>query len=301
MAQRNDVRALPALFRLSIAFSPLADVLTGYAVGAHFSSTPLTWNARVLFACLASIAAFCFGAGLNDFVDRQRDQKDAPGRPLPSGRITPRVALGASSSMAVLALVFAFLAGYATFCAMALVLALILSYDFLTKTRALPGVINLGCIRGADLWVGVTLGDGSLLDGWSPSLDHYAPLLVLVLYACYGMALSWVALAERGGETVNPRIPAWTACGIALLPVVNLAGRTNLIPACFIWAVLALPVFRFFEQGRKDAEHLVGHLVAGFFLLGAILVLGLDHPLLCIFLWFLFFLSRFLSRRFPPA
>lgn len=278
------------LYRLSIAFSPVADVLAGHAISTP-AEEPLVLDVRVVAACLASSLAFCFGVSLNDLVDRCKDEKLAPSRPIPSGQITPRAALIASLLPAMLSLVLAWWVGPRTLIAMTAVLLLAALYNLLSRRSDAAGVINLGAIRAADLFVGTTI----------VSSVAATPVVALAVYGLYGCALSVLALAERFQKNLDIRWPAAAVALIAFLPTVKCAVSGYAVPAIILWLILVLPMYRHVSLQEQRIETLVGHLVSGFFLLAALFALSGDRIGLCIFLWISYFLSRTLSRWFPPS
>lgn len=74
---------------------PLNGAIAGASalVGAAISGRPLAaWPA--VGAAVASLAVASGANALNDFFDRGIDRTNRPGRPIPSGRVSPRVALG---------------------------------------------------------------------------------------------------------------------------------------------------------------------------------------------------------------
>jgi 4-hydroxybenzoate polyprenyltransferase len=303
MVRRLPFPAYARLFRLSIAFTPLADVVTGCAAFLPEDS-PLPPADRLAAAGSASMCLFCFGVALNDYLDRKRDRDLAPDRPIPSGMLTPRAALAAAAVMAAAALGLGALAGPLTLGALALVLLLVLWYNLGARRTDGLGVIVLGMIRSADLLVGASLAlaDHTPSSWWTGPGSGLPPGFILILYGAYGAVLSTVALGERGQRRFDLRIPALAAALIALVPALAVPARGALPPALVLWLVLALPIYRFFSaEKRAGPERLVGHLVSGFFLLGALVVLGKDRPIVCALLWGGYFLSRALSRAFPPA
>jgi 4-hydroxybenzoate polyprenyltransferase len=283
----NAVSGYARLYRLSIAFTPVADVLAGLAVATPAGEEPVL-DARLAAACLAASMAFCFGVSLNDYLDRRKDAELAPSRPLPSGLIAPGRALIASLVPAALALALAWWVGARTGLAMTVVLLLAALYNLLTRKSDAAGVINLGAIRGADLCVGMTLASG---------ISWNAP----VIYGLYGCALSAAALGERGQRKVDLRWPAAAIALVAAAPAVRCVVNGQAAPGIILWLILMLPVYRHITQRLEPAEALVGHLVSGYFLLAALLALSHGRVGICIFLWIAYFVSRALSRWFPPS
>ena len=298
----SRLRAYAALFRVSGAVTPAADVVTGYLCipgpGGH--SVPYLSLAA---ACLASMAVFCAGAALNDLTDRDRDAHSAPHRPLPSGALTPSAARYAVLAAGSIALLLAAMVGTATLGATAFVLALCGVYDGWNRVRASVGLVLLALIRAADLLVGASLhlsrtGIEGLFRTQGPGVP--APW-VLVLYGAYALALSLTALSERGERRPTP-LPAILAV-LAVVPAAFAAWRAgHPVPAGVLLGCLGLPVYAHFTgQNASRTERLVGHFVSGYFLTGALFVLARGRIGACAFLWAGYFLSRALSRAFPAG
>lgn len=303
MGARSPLAAYSRLFRLSIAFTPIADVVTGFVASVETTGPFHLFNLRLAFACLASMSVFCFGTSLNDFLDRRKDSDLAPLRPIPSGGIAPRAALTASMFMAISALVFGLLAGYRSFAAIVLVLLLAAAYNLYSRRWDWLGVLNLGCIRAADLLVGFFLNDTASFTylEWHWGESGLPFILLVVLYGGYGISLSTVALAERDQKKLNVRIPAYLALALAFVPAVSAFLKGHAVLAALLWVLLALPVLIPYTPIRLRPERLVGHLVSGFFLVGGLFVLDAGHTMGCLILTLFFLLSKNLARMFPPS
>jgi len=83
--------AVPGILRLSrisIAFTPAADVTLGYACALAWQTELRPHTAALLTGCVVSSLIFASAVAVNDIVDEEKDRRSAPGRPLPSGSIT---------------------------------------------------------------------------------------------------------------------------------------------------------------------------------------------------------------------
>jgi hypothetical protein len=248
------------------------------------------------------MAIFCFGVALNDFLDQEKDARLAPERPIPSGSLSPAAALSASMAAAALALVLGALCGTRTFIALAVVLLLAASYDLLSRKSDLAGVLNLGCIRAADFYVGVTFVEPGQFSWWSwEDNTGLSPGIMMILYGAYATLLSIVALGERSQRKMDIRIPAAAAALVPVVPLIKAWTLGTGFAAVILWLVLALPVYRFFSSSSKRIEELVGHFVSGYFLVAASFAMAAERPWFCGGLWIAYFLSRWLSRGFPPS
>ena len=187
---------------------------------------------------IASIALYSFGMALNDLIDRRRDSQLAPGRPLPSGRISVRTARIVCFGLALIAL----LAGTAivvihpdqwlSLPILVVTLELIVFYDFAGKYLVAPGLITLGLVRG----VHAMIASPELAVPWHPlvlmvhvtalstvcyHLEGKRPRLTLRhwlavsggLAICIAAALA-VPLSRRGGSTMSLLTLLWVRPGL---------------------------------------------------------------------------------------
>jgi 4-hydroxybenzoate polyprenyltransferase len=173
-------------------------------------------------AAAAAAATLLYAAGLllNDWADRDRDLRERPDRPLPSGRVRARAVPAAAAALAVAGLLCAALAGPAALAAAFVLLAAVLAYDLFTHNRAWAGVINMGLCRGLSVWLGAAAAGGAL------SARAAAAAAATALYI---MAVT--ALARR--ETVDGHpgaAAAWTPAAIfggGLLLAARAGGAAN--------------------------------------------------------------------------
>jgi len=293
------------LYRASIALTPAADVALGFAVMAAIPEAlrpvPPRWE-LLAPASLVSILVFCSAVSLNDLLDAEKDRRAAPNRPIPSGEVSRVAALAASAAAALLALGTGALLGLYPLLAAAVVLALTLSYNVLSRRIDSLGVVNLGLVRAADLLFGMVCA------GLPSYLEQGAltPVLIpAVLYALYVVFLSAVALEERREAPRRKRLILFSlmAVGVSLLFALRAAGgglaADGVIGLCLI--CLILPVALFFLQGEKPVEALVGHFISATFLLAAMTLSGKVDAAAGAGLLILFVISRLLAGRFPPS
>ena len=79
------------LVRLPAVLSVPGDVLVGAAVSGQMRDVPRTAGLVAASSCL-----YLAGMALNDYADREVDAVERPGRPIPSGRVSPRRSRSAS-------------------------------------------------------------------------------------------------------------------------------------------------------------------------------------------------------------
>lgn len=108
--QRGRVRAWFELVRLPNVFTALADILLGYFFTHAMYAVTDGWPTLVMLL-VSSAMIYMAGMALNDYFDRDVDALLRPGRPIPSGRVSPTAAARLGWSLLAIGLVAAVAAG----------------------------------------------------------------------------------------------------------------------------------------------------------------------------------------------
>ena len=195
------MRAYLRLVRFPLAFTAVADGWAGYWIGLP-ADAAVDWGT---LAALAGISA-CFymlGMALNDLADREQDRIHHPGRPIPSGRITPEQAAFLVLALAGAGLALlpnlpkqSFLAGIG-------LLLTILAYDLRAKRSAAFGSLAMGVCRFLNMYMGLSVH----------APDHMQPALILG---------TWVAIVTLVStlEEKDPRVFPIVRWGLlAIIPL----------------------------------------------------------------------------------
>lgn len=202
------------LLRLSLLPTAVADIAAGavWAQGGYRVSGLGIW-----MLMLASLCVYHGGMALNDWADRKEDASTRPGRPIPSGEVSPNAALAVGLVLLVLAPLLAFrvdrLCGFAILgvstCAAA--------YDFFGRGAWL-GPALLALCRAGNLGAGVLLGlrYSDTLVGGSVSLQPRLALLPLA-YGAYVFAVSRVGRLEDREELLGRRPVPWIVLASVVL------------------------------------------------------------------------------------
>ena len=149
---------------------------TGPAAAAVVCGAPSATAAKLF---LAGFLTYCAGAAFNDLLDREKDKKERPERPLPRGAVTP-------TSCAILVAAFfsaAILAGFSVSPKVGLwfagVCALAAGYDLLKGSLFLRFFL-MGASRGAN-WAAGLLACPTVILLWAPiAVFMWTELLVLL-------------------------------------------------------------------------------------------------------------------------
>jgi 4-hydroxybenzoate polyprenyltransferase len=188
-----------------------ADSLAGWVLVTGSLTGPRHWLPLVL----ASMVLYAAGTALNDVFDFEVDRMERPGRPLPSGRISRRVAAWLGATGLVLGPALAALSGSTASVIIAIILAgCILSYDAALKRTWLgPGF--MGACRGLNLLLGMT--HVSALGG---------PICWLATIA-FGTFVAGITVVSRSEVAGGSRPGVAAGVGIQNLAILALAAAAT--------------------------------------------------------------------------
>jgi 4-hydroxybenzoate polyprenyltransferase len=187
----------------------MADIFLGFSL-THESLSPV----RDLTALLgASCGLYLAGMVFNDFFDRELDARERPGRPIPSGRISPRAAALLASGLITLGSVCAAFVSLEAFEIALLLVVLILAYDGYLKQTAAGPVAMGGC-----RFLNVMLGASAAAGGTWASLQ----LFVASAMGIYVAGVTWFARQEAQRSARGQVAAAAATChaGIAGLAAI---------------------------------------------------------------------------------
>jgi 4-hydroxybenzoate polyprenyltransferase len=144
-----DAGAVAELVRLPAVLSVPGDVLVGAAVTGQMRDVPRTAGLVAASSCL-----YLAGMALNDYADREVDALERPGRPIPSGRVTPAFALGLAAALTAGGAAFAIAADGPRALKVVAPLALaVWGYDLALKPT-LAATPSMSACRGLDVVMG---------------------------------------------------------------------------------------------------------------------------------------------------
>ena len=136
------------LVRAPAALTVIGDTMAGgYAGGGRL-------RGRRWLLPLASVFLYSGGMALNDYADRKLDAVERPERPIPSGRIAPRRALGIAAACMAVGLGLAATGGGRRALTVAVPLVgAIVAYNTVFKDTAI-GPVSMAACRGLDVMMG---------------------------------------------------------------------------------------------------------------------------------------------------
>lgn len=172
--------------RMALVFTAISNGWAAMLLNSRATGEPITfWYAVAM--TVVSVGLYTFGMALNDLIDRRRDSQIAPGRPLPSGRMSVTTAHAICALLALVAIGGgAWLAvlhpgQWISLLIVLWTLVLIIFYDFAGKYLVAPGLIALGLIR----FFHATIPAPGLPIPWQPIL--LLAHVTILSTVCYGL------------------------------------------------------------------------------------------------------------------
>src|SRR5688572_18228245 len=143
--------ALAELVRAPAALSVPGDVVAGAAAAGVL-------DRRTAGLACASVCLYWAGMAANDWADRDLDAAERPDRPIPSGRVSARAALGVAAGLTAAGVAVAGAAGGRRALAVAAPLAAaVWAYDLRAK-NTVAGPFTMAACRALDVLLGASTG-----------------------------------------------------------------------------------------------------------------------------------------------
>lgn len=207
----TTVRDLVELVRAPAALTVPGDSLAGAAAAGW------PFGARTPALSLSSCCLYWAGMALNDYADRELDRTERPERPIPSGRVSPGLALGLAGGLTAAGLGLAGLAGGRRALAVAVPLAAaVWAYDLWLKSTP-AGPPGMAACRSLDVLLGAGAG----------GLRAAAPAALAV--GAHALAVTVVSRGEVSGGSPAVAVAALagtaTAATGAALAIRRAPGR----------------------------------------------------------------------------
>jgi hypothetical protein len=281
------------LVRAPAALTVPGDVVAGAAAAG--------WPFRAATPALAGSSACLYWAGmaLNDYADRDVDAVERPRRPIPSGRVTPRFALGLAAGLTAAGVGLAGLAGGRRALGVAVPLAAtVWAYDLVLKGTP-AGPAAMAAARGLDVLMGAGAGAGPL--------RRAVPAAALV--AAHTLSVTALSLREVAGA--DPRLPRVTLAATGVIgALAGVAGRGGSASQRLAGAALLAVYGATFgraqlaavrDPGPQQLQRAVGAGILGLMPLQAALAAGAGAPAAALPVVAAFPLARRLSRKVSPT
>lgn len=269
----GGLRPFLELTRAFLAPSAAADGFAGFAL-ASLALGLAPRPAAAAAAALSSALLYAAGAAANDFFDVAKDRVSAPGRPLPSGRISPRAAAIAAGALAASGAAIAWALGAAG--QAGAIIAAALLYDAGGKRVPVAGSLLLGACRAANLLLGAAAAAGG-----PAALGDRGVLGAAAAIGLYTCGITAASRAEDSGRR------GWFLLASGLVLAVPLAVALARPADPGVWIHAAAVALAAGGPLRADlrrdavpraAARFVARALGAIYLLDAALVLALGPP-----------------------
>lgn len=244
------VRPYLQLVRLPAVFTAMADIFLGFLlVRGGFDQAP------VVFGLLLAASSCLYMAGMvfNDVFDRETDARERPGRPIPSGRVPLRAAVGLGLLLVAVGLGAAAAAGFSSLLIAAGLVLGVFAYDGLLKRTPIGPLVMGGC-----RFLNVMLGASAAAEPW----DTRDPPQVYIAAALgtYIVGVTWFARQEATRSERRSLVGAMGIVNLGLAGLValvigtggGLGGRVEPMSALFPLAVIILVINRRLAAALAD-------------------------------------------------
>ena len=196
----SKIFAYLQLTRPANVVTAVADIWAGFAIAGAWDAMATNWIYgdqdywwNLLWLSLSTIGLYGGGVAFNDIADAELDAVERPERPIPSGRVSKKGAIGMASLLLLGGIACAFQVNiWAGGLAIA-VASCALLYDYWGKHQQVFGPINMGLCRSGNLLLGISVVPALLNTTW------YLGLLPLV----YVAAITIISRGEVHGKNRN--------------------------------------------------------------------------------------------------
>jgi 4-hydroxybenzoate polyprenyltransferase len=261
------------LVRLPNLFTLPSNVLVGYFM---VSSMAMTSYGQILLLVTISILLYCVGLILNDLCDYSIDKKERPDRPLASGKVSRRAAVGLVVTFSTLALALSFIINITTFVISSILLITIFAYDkILKKTPA--GPFTIGAARVMNVLLGASVDFGNI-----GSYPQYIILtFVLSMTFVYVSLIGFISRYEIHGFPKDSKlllIPAIVAAIIFLILLFSFAGLfkyESLIMLVFFSFIMGITFYKFQKNDSVGIQRIVKNMIMSIIVLDSTFLSGI--------------------------
>ncbi len=308
------------LLRVSLAPSAAADPFAGLVyASAGFPADPAAY-----WLIPASLGVYHGALALNDWNDREHDGRTRPGRPIPSGAVSPRAALALGIALIVAGIACAYLAAPASALWMGVVALLAVLYDVAGRGAWL-GPTLLGLCRAGNMGSGVfwVLSAGSTapltpVGGFCLVQSDERAFVPVAFYGLYVFVVSRLGRLEDGEDdrAIGNR-PAYllaaAASVLVALPIFS-CGPTPPLGRALSIAVASLGAFGLYRAAartsawtRADVERSMGLALRRLLVASAVVALlalrpgSWDGAISAALIVLGYPLAHALRRSFPPS
>jgi len=270
-----SVRDYLVLVRLPNLFTLPSNILVGIAAISSLAFT-LTSFIQFLLLVTISVLLYCVGIVLNDLYDFDIDKKERPNRPLPSGKISRRSAIGLVAIFSTLALILSLLVSFSTLVISSILFLAIFGYDkYLKNTHAGPFIIASARVMNILLGTSVSFR----------SVDSYSQIVtltfVLIITFVYVSLIGFISRYEVHGFSDNAKLllpPAIVAIVISSIILFSLMGffkLESLIILSLFSFIMLISFSRIYRRDSGRTQQIVRNMILSIIVLDSTFLTGI--------------------------
>jgi 4-hydroxybenzoate polyprenyltransferase len=236
----------------------------------------LTSYVQVLQLVTISILLYSVGLILNDICDYSIDKKERPDRPIASGKVSKRAAIGLVVIFSILALALSLIISISTFVISSVLLITIFGYDkFLKKTQA--GPFTIAAARVMNVLLGTSVDFANI--GSYPEFIILA--FVLTITFVYVSLIGFISRYEVHGFPKNSKlflIPAVVAAIIFLIvlfPYTGFFKYESLIILSFFSFIMGITFYKFQKKDSVGMQQIVKNMIMSIIVLDSTFLSGI--------------------------
>lgn len=273
------------LVRFPGIFTAFSNIFLGFFIYPEFV---VDWLA--LFPLLAT-SGFLFLAGmtLNDYFDYNTDKNERSNRPLPSGKISRKIALCLGLALLSAANISAFFVGFQAVMISVVMTILILAYDIKLKNIKILGILNLSSIR----FLNVILGSSAVI-------FTFEIVWISIPIAIFVAGISILAKTESSDYSRKAKIANLILVFFTIVYVVVLThdkGSSHWIILGAFVIVSYIPWMIFTEKSSKVTQKIVTIQLFSIPILDGILVMAFSNIVFAIVTISMIFPTYVISRK----
>ena len=270
-----SVRDYLVLVRLPNLFTLPSNILVG--IGA-ISSLAFTFASFTQFLLLVTISVllYCVGIVLNDLYDFDIDKKERPNRPLPSGKISRRSAIGLVAIFSTLALILSLLVSFSTLVISSILFLAIFGYDkYLKNTYA--GPFTIATARAMNILLGTSVS--------FRSVDSYSQIVtltfVLIITFVYVSLIGFISRYEVHGFSDNTKlllpqaIVAIVISSIILFSLMGFFKLESLIILSLFSFIMLISFSRIYRRDSGRTQQIVRNMILSIIVLDSTFLTGI--------------------------
>ncbi|TLX85275.1 MAG: hypothetical protein E6L01_06435 [Thaumarchaeota archaeon] len=261
------------LVRFPNLFTLPSNILVGFVIVSTLSQIVFV---QVLFVVTISILIYCVGIMLNDYFDFTIDKKERPDRPLPSGKISRKIAILLAFVFSILVLILSFIVSMQTLAISSILLAVVFGYDkYLKKTPVGPYTIATARVMNILLGVSVNINN----------IGNYSQIVILTFVLSitfvYVSLIGFLSKYEIYGFSNNLKLFLFpTVLGVIITSIVlfSYAGffrYDSLIILVLFLFIMGLSYYKISKKDYLGIQKIIQNMILSIIILDSTFLSGI--------------------------